>query len=83
MLDVRDLDLSNCKLRDFEDMFDNQKLPNIRELNLSGNMMASLKAIGFLPTLKVLRIKNNRIETLFCKPPPSEEKTFKRGLFGV
>jgi len=37
--DVRDLDLSNCKLRDFEDMFDNVKLPNIRELNLNGNMM--------------------------------------------
>jgi Leucine-rich repeat (LRR) protein len=83
MHDVRDLDLSNCKLRDFEDMFDHHKLPNIRELNLNGNMMASLKAIGHLPTLRVLRLRNNRIETLFCKPPHSEEKNFKRGLFGL
>jgi len=46
-------------------------------------MMASLKAIGHLPSLKVLKLRGNRIETLFCKPPPGEEKTFKRGLFGV
>jgi hypothetical protein len=64
-------------------MFDNQKLPNIRELNLSGNMMASLKAIGYLPSLKILRLRGNRIETLFCKPPIQDDKTFKRGLFGV
>jgi hypothetical protein len=46
-------------------------------------MMASLKAIGHLPSLKVLKLRGNRIETLFCKPPLGEEKTFKRGLFGV
>ena len=35
--------------------------------------MQTLKSIGNLPTLKILKIKNNRIETLFCKPP-SEDK---------
>ena len=35
--DIRDLDLSNCKLRDFEDMFDQSSCPNLRELNLSHN----------------------------------------------
>lgn len=69
MNELRDLDLSNCKLKDFEDMFDNQKLTNIRELNLNGNMMSSLKAVGYLPTLKILRLRGNRIETLYCKPP--------------
>lgn len=81
--DVRDLDLSNCKLRDFEDMFDYHKLPSIRELNLNGNMMVSLKAIGYMPSLKILRFRNNRLETLFCKPPVTDDKNFKRGLFGV
>jgi Leucine-rich repeat (LRR) protein len=69
MNELRDLDLSNCKLKDFEDMFDSQKLTNIRELNLNGNMMSSLKAVGYLPTLKILRLRGNRIETLYCKPP--------------
>lgn len=69
MNELRDLDLSNCKLKDFEDMFDSQKLTNLRELNLNGNMMSSLKAVGYLPTLKILRLRGNRIETLYCKPP--------------
>ena len=81
--DVRDLDLSNCKLKDFEDTFDHSKLPNIRELNLNGNNMQSLKAIGYLPTLKILRLKGNRIDTLYVKPHGSDDKNFKRGLFGV
>jgi Leucine-rich repeat (LRR) protein len=55
--DVRDLDLSNCKLRDFEDMFDNTKVPNLKELNLNGNLMSSMRCFGFLPGLKVLRLK--------------------------
>lgn len=81
--DVRDLDLFNCKLKDFEDTFDHSKLPAIRELNLNGNNMQSLKAIGYLPTLKILRLKGNKIDTLFVKPAGGDEKNFKRGLFGV
>ena len=82
MGDIRLLDLSNCKLRDFEDMFDCAKFPAVREINLSGNLMASLRCIGNLPTLRILRLKQNRLLTLFCKPAP-EDKNFKRGLFGV
>jgi hypothetical protein len=26
---IRELDISNCKLRDFEDMFDESKFPNL------------------------------------------------------
>jgi hypothetical protein len=37
LLDIRELDLSSCKLRDFEDMFDNSICPNLRDLNLSHN----------------------------------------------
>lgn len=82
MADLRELDLSGCKLRDFEDMFDNSTCPHLRDLNLSHNLMVSLKGIGYLPNLKVLRLRDNRIETLFCKPSPAD-KNFRRGLFGL
>lgn len=45
-------------------------------------MMGSLRFLGFLPSLKVLRLRGNRIETLYCKPNP-EDKVFKKGLFGM
>jgi Leucine-rich repeat (LRR) protein len=70
-------------LHNFEEIFENNKLPNIRELNLNNNMMQSLKSIGFLPTLKILRLRGNKIETLFVKPVTTDEKNFRRGLFGV
>lgn len=44
--------------------------------------MGSLRFLGFLPSLKVLRLRGNRIETLYCKPNP-EDKVFKKGLFGM
>lgn len=80
--DLRELDLSSCKLRDFEDMFDSQTCPNLRDLNLSHNQMVSLKGLGYLPNLKILRLRDNRIETLFCKPSYAD-KNFRRGLFGL
>ena len=80
--EIRELDLSSCKLRDFEDMFDASICPNLRDLNLSHNHMVSLKGLGFLPNLKILRLRDNKIETLFCKPSP-DEKNFRRGLFGL
>ena len=79
---MKELDLSSCKLRDFEDMFDNSTCPNLRDLNLSHNQMVSLKGLGFLPNLKILRLRDNKIETLFCKPAP-DDKNFRRGLFGL
>lgn len=83
MADVRDLDLSNCKLKDFEDIFSNAQFPVLRELNLSNNNMQSLKSIGYLPSLKILRLRGNRIDTLFVKPQQTEDKQAKRGLFAV
>jgi len=51
MSDMRELDLTNCKLRDFDDMFDKAQYPNLRELNLSNNQMSSLRGFGHLPSL--------------------------------
>lgn len=63
-------------------MFDCNKMPSIKELNLTNNMLSSLRCLGFLPTLKILKLRQNKIETLFCKPGP-DDKNFKKGLFGM
>ena len=79
MKDIRDLDLSACKLRDFDDMFDQTGWPYLRDLNLSNNQMISLRGFGNLPSLKVLKLRDNRIETLFVKHS-AEDRGYKRGL---
>lgn len=57
MQTVRELDLTGCKLRDFDKMFDRETCPNLRELNMSHNFMASLRGFGFLPSLRILKLK--------------------------
>jgi hypothetical protein len=37
LVEMRELDLSSCKLRDFDDMFDISTCPNLRDLNISHN----------------------------------------------
>jgi len=46
---VKDLDLTGCKLRDFDKMFDRELFPNLRELNISHNFFSSMRGFGFLP----------------------------------
>lgn len=52
--DVRELDLSQCKLRDFEDMFDESLMPHLRELNLANNYFTTLRGFGYCPKLRIL-----------------------------
>lgn len=52
--ELREIDLSNCKLRDFDDMFDENRFPALRELNVSQNFMQTLRGFGYLPKLKIL-----------------------------
>ena len=66
MQQVKDLDLTGCKLRDFDKMFDREFFPHLRELNISHNFFASMRGFGFLPQLRILKIKQNRLESLFC-----------------
>lgn len=80
MQNVKELDLTGCKLRDFDRMFDREFCPNLRELNLSHNFLATLRGFGYLPQLKILKMKQNRLESLFCK---LNEDGYPRGLFGL
>lgn len=80
LTDIKELDLSSCRLRDFDNMFDESLYPNLRELNLSHNSLVTLRGFGYLPKLRILKIKANRLETLFCKP---NEDGYPKGLFGL
>ena len=77
---VKELDLSGCRLRDFNDMFDHNKFPDLRTLNLNKNYLESLKGFGFCPKLRILTLSGNRIETLFAKPDNNNRPI---GLLGL
>jgi Leucine-rich repeat (LRR) protein len=80
MQTVKELDLTGCKLRDFDRMFDRDFCPNLRELNMSHNFLSTMKGFGYLPNLRILKLKQNRIESLFCK---LNDDGYPRGLFGL
>ena len=46
---MKELDISSWKLRDFDDMFDEGKFPNLKKLNLSNNIFITLKRFSYLP----------------------------------
>lgn len=45
-------------------MFSQSKFPKLAELDLTGNQFSSVKMLGNLPTLKILILQANKIETL-------------------
>jgi Leucine-rich repeat (LRR) protein len=63
--EIMELELKECNLKDFEDMFTIKKFPKLAELDLTGNHFSSVKMIGNLPTLKILILQANKIETLY------------------
>lgn len=68
LADLKQLDLQGCKLRDFDDMFDQSVFPNLSELSVSNNNLVTLRGFGYCPRLKILTVAGNKLETLFCKP---------------
>lgn len=61
-------------------MFDHAKYPQLRELNLSHNSLVTMRGFGYLPNLRVLKLKQNRLDSLFFKP---KENGYPIGLFGL
>jgi len=78
--ELQELDISSSKLRDFDDMFDESKFPNLRELNLSHNGFVTLKGFGYLPKLKILTVSANKLETLISSP---NDDGYPKGLLGL
>jgi len=69
------MDLTNSSLRDFHEIFNSKKFPNCSELNLEGNFFSSLRCFGFMPNLKILIMRNNRLQDL--------DQTLENGLKDV
>lgn len=80
LVSLKELDISSWKLRDFDDMFDESKFPNLRELNISNNNLITLKGFGYLPKLKILTISANKLETLISSP---NNDGYPKGLLGL
>lgn len=56
-----ELELKECNLKDFDEMFTQRKFPKLAELDLTGNQFSSVKMLGNLPTLKILILQANKI----------------------
>lgn len=59
-------------------MFSQRKFPKLAELDLTGNQFSSVKMLGNLPTLKILILQANKIETLHF----NSDLTVLKGLNG-
>lgn len=73
------MDLSFCSLRDFDNIFNSKKFPKIIEINVTGNFFTTLKCFGYLPTLKVLNMTDNRLTSF----DPAFDPKVKMGLGGL
>ena len=64
--ELRQLDLSNSKLRSVNELFTPEILPRLLELNLSNNFFTSLGIFMYLPMLAKLDISTNKIDSFLC-----------------
>lgn len=78
--EIMDLDLSSCKIKDFDNIFNESQFPKLQIINLAANNFISLKAFGLLPKLHTLNISANKLETLLCKTEKQEDIRGLRGL---
>eukprot|EP00742_Colponemidia_sp_Colp-10_P007673 GILJ01008271.1.p1 GENE.GILJ01008271.1~~GILJ01008271.1.p1 ORF type:complete len:1377 (+),score=161.86 GILJ01008271.1:344-4132(+) len=85
--DVRDLDLSACRIREVDDIFNESTFPNLRDLNLDNNMLTSMRCFGLMPKLQVLHLNHNKLETLSVTAitdiPAHGDRLEVRGLLGL
>jgi Leucine-rich repeat (LRR) protein len=63
--EIKILDLSNSKLRSFDNMFNSETFPSLQELNLTGNYLTSMKSFGQMPRLLKLQLSRNRVDGFY------------------
>ena len=73
-------DLSNCKLKDLENVFNNNFFSKLKKLNVSKNMFSSFKIFGYMPTLIELNISYNLFDRILGK---LEKPTIGKGVLGI
>ena len=75
---LRDLDISNLRLRDVFHAFSSGAFTNLCELNLDNNLLHSVAGLQSLANLQVLRLNNNRLENAtFCEHSHQEQPQSK------
>jgi Leucine-rich repeat (LRR) protein len=79
-LNMINVELSNCKLKDFENIFNSNLYPMMKKLDLSRNFFTSMKIFGHLPNLIELYLNSNQFEKLFNK---KEKQMPQKGLLGI
>lgn len=62
-IELRQLDLSNSKLRSLENMFTNEQFPKLLELSLKSNLFTNFSMFSFMPMLAKLDLSNNKIDS--------------------
>ena len=77
---VIELDLSNNKLKSFENIFNSENFPILKKLDLSKNLFSSFKILGNLFSLNILIINSNLISSII----DSKEKQLSiKGILGI
>ena len=76
---IESMDLSRCKLRDFDAIFTMEKFPAVQEINVTGNHFTCFKGFKNLPNLKILIISDNRLTSF----EPLADPKYKVGLNGI
>lgn len=62
-IDLRQLDLSGCKLRSIENMFTAELFPRLLELNISNNLFTNFCMFGYLPMVAKVDLSRNKVES--------------------
>ena len=73
-----EIDLSSLKLKQENNLFNNNNFPNLQKLNLSKNKFKSLSIFGELPNLIDLNLNFNYISSFL-----PEKIDLKSGVFGI
>lgn len=79
-INIKELDLSNNKLKDFDNIFNSNNFLNLKKLNLSRNIFSNFKIFGYLPNLVELYLNSNLFERMLGK---KDKPLPNRGILGL
>ena len=79
-IDVTELDLSHCKLKDFENIFHSNNFPKVKKMILNKNLFSNFKIFGNLPNLTHLYLNYNVFERIYNK---LEKPLINKGILGL
>ena len=75
-----EVDLSNCKLKDLENVFNSNHFSKLKKLDISKNLFSSFKIFGYCPTLQEINLSFNLFERFLGK---LEKPVSGKGVLGI